>query len=157
MTLAGEHAGPAVGTIAQRSLSVLGLTVPDRGPVVIAWDEAQMNARHPEHGHNVVFHEFAHKLDMLDGAADGVPPLADAEARERWIDVCTARTSASSRVRSTRLLDPYAGVSRSEFFAVVTEVFFDRPVELEDAKPDLYDVLRGFYRQDPAARIRATR
>ena len=60
------------------------------GPVFIAWDAADDGARHPERGHNVVYHEFAHKLDMDDGTVDGTPVLAAAERRQRWIEVCTA-------------------------------------------------------------------
>jgi Mlc titration factor MtfA (ptsG expression regulator) len=124
------------------------------GPVTIAWDAAAEGARHPERGHNVVYHEFAHKLDMADGLIDGTPVFADAEARQRWIDVCTAVFEALQEGRAGELLDPYARVNPGEFFAVATETFFDRPIELEAAHPDLYDVLRDFYRQDPAARVR---
>jgi hypothetical protein len=127
-----------------------------RGPVVIAWDAASQNARHPERGHNVVFHEFAHKLDMLDGTVDGTPPLLDRATREEWIAVCTHEYRALRAGEGGPLLNPYAGVNPGEFFAVVTEVFFSQPAELHEAKPQLYAVLSGFYRQDPAARAVAT-
>jgi Mlc titration factor MtfA (ptsG expression regulator) len=124
------------------------------GPVTIAWDAAAEGARHPERGHNVVYHEFAHKLDMGDGFVDGTPVLPDPAERRRWIEVCTAVYDDVRAGRAGELLDPYAGVNPGEFFAVATETFFDRPLELEVAHPDLYEVLHSFYRQDPAARAR---
>jgi len=122
-----------------------------RGPVLIAWDAAAREARHPEHGHNVVFHEFAHHLDMLDGWVDGTPPLPDAAARQRWIDVCTDAYRRLRRGDTGGVLDGYGAVNPGEFFAVVTEVFFARPVALAAARPELYEVFAGFYRLDPVA------
>ncbi len=101
-----------------------------------------------------MYHEFAHKLDMDDGTVDGTPVLASPEERQRWIDVCTAVYDDLQEGRAGAVLDPYAGVNPGEFFAVATEAFFDQPLELEHHHPDLYDVLRSFYRQDPAARAR---
>jgi Mlc titration factor MtfA (ptsG expression regulator) len=102
----------------------------------------------------VVLHEFAHKLDMLDGMVDGTPPLLDGAARRRWIAVCTAEYDLLRAGEGGDLLRGYAAVNPGEFFAVATEVFFDRPGELQSQKPALYDVMRAFYRQDPAARAR---
>lgn len=154
VTLIGERADRIRGVVTDAPQPVLGLTQ-HNGPVLIAWDEAQENARHPERGHNVVYHEFAHKLDMLDGVVDGTPPLGSAAALERWAEVCRAEFQAlRDRAEPDPLLDDYAATNVGEFFAVVTEVFFDRPGALEHAKPELYAVLRDFYRQDPAARIR---
>jgi hypothetical protein len=128
-----------------------------RGPVILTWDAVRRGGRHPERGHNVVYHEFAHKLDMLDGAVDGVPPIADAERYDEWVAVCTdvyERLHDRLERGLPSLLDPYAATDVAEFFAVVTETFFDRPTELEAELPELYDVLSHFYRQDPAARAR---
>jgi Mlc titration factor MtfA (ptsG expression regulator) len=144
------------GVVTDSPYPILGEAAFD-GPVVIAWDEAAMNARHPERGHNVVYHEFAHKLDMDDGLVDGTPRQPDAAARQRWIEVCTAEFEAVRDGTSGELLRDYSGVNPGEFFAVATEVFFDRPVELQEHKPELYDVLAAYYRQDPAARERRTR
>ncbi|MCU1361998.1 MAG: hypothetical protein JWN99_3287 [Ilumatobacteraceae bacterium] len=122
------------------------------GPVLLVWSTAAFEARHPDRGHNVVFHEFAHQLDMLDGTVDGTPPLTDPVQRQRWIDVCTVEFERLRRGDEGILRD-YGAVDPGEFFAVATETFFTRPVELQAEKPDLYDVLRHFYRQDPAARM----
>jgi Mlc titration factor MtfA (ptsG expression regulator) len=152
MTFRGVRPGPAAGVVTDAPLPILGQAQHQRGPVVIAWDAARADARHPERGHNVVFHEFAHKLDMLDDLVDGTPPLSDRTARERWIDVCTAEYRLLRAGRGGHLLRAYATVNPGEFFAVATEVFFDLPGEMLEQKPDLYGVLRDFYRQDPARR-----
>jgi MtfA peptidase len=148
----GPRSVGAAGVVSDAELSILGETS-FTGPVFIAWDAAVAGARHPERGHNVVYHEFAHKLDMDDGTVDGTPRVAGAD-RARWIEVCTTVYEAVRDGRAGPLLDPYAGVNPGEFFAVATEVFFDQPVELQAVHPDLYEVLGSFYRQDPAARQR---
>jgi Mlc titration factor MtfA (ptsG expression regulator) len=144
----------AKGVMTDAPLPILGQANDRRGPVMIAWDAARADARHPDRGHNVVIHEFAHKLDMLDNMIDGTPPLPDAAARQRWIAVCTAEYRRLRSGQGGHLLWSYAGVNPGEFFAVATEVFFARPAELEAEKPALYEVLRDFYRQDPSARLR---
>jgi Mlc titration factor MtfA (ptsG expression regulator) len=128
-----------------------------RGPVILAWDAVRRGGRHPD-GHNVVYHEFAHKIDMADGAVDGVPPVATRQEYDRWVTVCTREYEAlRSRFEAglPTLLNPYGGTNLGEFFAVATEFFFDRPTELAEQHAELYDVLRAFYRQDPGARERA--
>jgi MtfA peptidase len=133
-----------------------------RGPVILTWDAVRRSGRHPGVGHNashqnVVYHEFAHKLDMLDGAVDGVPPLGDPAEYERWNRVCKAeyeRLRSLSDAGREGVLDPYGSTDEAEFFAFVTEAFFDAPIELADEYPALYEVLSAFYRQDTAARQR---
>ena len=128
-----------------------------RGPVILTWDSVRRSGRHPELGHNVVYHEFAHKLDMLDGAVDGVPPLRNKDEYERWNRVCKAeyeRLRALSDAGREGVLDPYGSTDEGEFFAVVTEAFFDAPLDLADEHPALYEVLAAFYQQDTAARQR---
>jgi Mlc titration factor MtfA (ptsG expression regulator) len=129
-----------------------------RGPVVLAWDRVLRDGRHPQDGHNLVYHEFAHKLDMLDGSADGTPPLQTREELARWAKACEtaflALRAATERGAAT-VLDSYGASNEAEFFAVATEHFFDRPRSLQKHLPELYQVLAGFYRQDPAAREQA--
>lgn len=122
-----------------------------RGPVVLSWSAVRRGARFPGHGQNVVYHEFAHQLDMLDGITDGTPPLGDDTARQRWVEVCTNAYDAV-RAQGSPVLRPYAGTNPAEFFAVATEVFFNLPVEVREHEPALYAELRSFFRQDPAAR-----
>ena len=120
------------------------------GPVVISWDAA---AHDPYI--NVVIHEFAHKIDMLNGEADGLPPLHREMDRRAWLaafeEAYGGFCDAVERGRDT-WLDPYAAEHRSEFFAVISEAFFEDPRETRRRYPDLYDQLKLFYRQDPAAR-----
>jgi Mlc titration factor MtfA (ptsG expression regulator) len=123
------------------------------GPVLIAWDTVVHESLHPGHGSNVVFHEFAHKLDMLDGTVDGTPPLASRPEHDRWVAVCTRLYEQVVAGGGGASLRPYAGVNAGEFFAVATESFFDAPLTLRAEHPDLYGVLAGYYRQDPAARL----
>ena len=127
-----------------------------QGPVIIIWDAALHGSRHPELGHNVIYHEFAHKLDMLDGAPDGTPPLRDRDEYRDWIAVCTRefkrlRQDAAKGRRS--FLNPYGATNEAEFFAVATEQFFDQPLLMVDQSPDLYRVLQEYYQQDPAERV----
>ncbi|MCU1427998.1 MAG: hypothetical protein JWL83_1998 [Actinomycetia bacterium] len=150
----GTYAGPVPGTVTDSVLPVLGEAHDRRGAMLIAWDEALAAARNPGRGHNVVFHEFAHKLDMLDDITDGTPPLESKEALARWVEVCTNAYTALREGIPRPPLDPYGGVSPAEFFAVATENFFDAPLALEEHEPDLFAVLRDFYKQDPADRAR---
>lgn len=124
-----------------------------RGPVVLSWNAVRQGARFPARGHNVVYHEFAHQLDMLDGITDGTPPLGDEAARVRWVEVCTAAYDTVRRSRGSPVLRAYAGTNPAEFFAVATEVFFNLPLELRAQEPALYRELQSFYRQDPAERV----
>jgi len=124
-----------------------------RGPVLLVWDKILHDAVHPERGHNVVFHEFAHKLDMLDGSVDGTPPIANREQYNRWVDVCSRRYERLKRRASQgkrTFLDTYGATNVGEFFAVATESFFSVPAELKRECEDLYSVLQEFYQQDPA-------
>jgi len=118
---------------------------------VLAWSATRRGARYPDYGQNVVYHEFAHRLDMLDGATDGTPPLQDDAAVERWRQVCNEAYD-TVRAEGSPVLRPYAGTNPAEFFAVATEVFFNQPHELCEHEPALYAELRSFYRQDPSRR-----
>ena len=124
-----------------------------RGPVVLSWSDIEQDIAHRHRrGSNVVLHEFAHKLDFLNGAANGMPPLHPDIVRERWTgDFTRAYDDLYRRLRQHRhtAIDPYAGESPAEFFAVVTEVFFEAPARLRHAYPAVYDEMRAFYRQDP--------
>ena len=123
------------------------------GPVVLSWD-----ATRNDPWMNVVIHEFAHKLDMLNGEADGLPPLHAGMDRAAWraaFDVAyDGFCDAVERDRET-WLDPYAAEHPAEFFAVISEAFFEHPGETRRRYPDVYDQLRLFYRQDPHGRIPA--
>jgi MtfA peptidase len=128
------------------------------GPVVLSWEALDDSGSVAEGGANVVIHEFAHKLDMMAGEADGVPPQPSREARERWIEVFDAefdRFCKDVERGKETFLDPYAAEHEAEFFAVASEAFFESPNALNREFPKLYGLFRDFYRQDPAARLDA--
>jgi Mlc titration factor MtfA (ptsG expression regulator) len=130
-----------------------------QGPVILVWDAVLHDARHPEQGHNLVYHEFAHKLDLLDGTADGTPPFGDRDQIAEWVSVCSReflRLRGLAEKGYKTFLDSYGAKNEAEFFAVATEEFFDRPLALQQHAPDLYHVLSAYYRQDPAGRVNRT-
>lgn len=134
--------------------AVDGHTQQRLGAVVLTWDAVKRGARDARDGHNVVLHELAHQLDFEDGATDGTPWLDSGQQYRTWARVLReeyeqhrARADANQPI----LLDPYAAQDPVEFFAVATEFFFERSRELKQRHPALYDQLRQFYRQDPAA------
>ena len=147
----GVRPGPIAGTVTADRLSVLGLAQDGRGPVVVAWDQALAGAHRAEPGHNVVLHEFAHKLDMLDGSIDGTP-LLPRDLRADWIATCTEVYDDLVAGVPRPPMRWYGATNPGEFFAVATEVFFEQSRELAAYEPRLYDVLARFYRQDPASR-----
>ncbi len=146
----GLRAGRADGTVADGPMPVIGQASAHSGPLVLSWDAVLAESRRPQWGRNVVIHEFAHKIDMADGYLDGTPPLRG-DALERWTGVVDDEFGHTEIRPSDRVLGSYAWTNPAEFFAVATERFFCRPAALADAKPDLYAVLRDFYRQDPAS------
>jgi len=122
--------------------------------LVLAWDDVKAGAADPDDGRNLVLHEFAHQLDFEDGSTDGTPALESAAQARSWAEVfgteLEALRSAADAGEPT-LLDPYGAQDPAEFFAVATETFFERGRELSRRHPKLYEELRRFYRQDPAA------
>jgi len=103
-----------------------------------------------------VIHEFAHKLDMRNGAVDGLPVLHSGMSVETWAGVFNAayldfcqRVDADAETE----IDPYAAESPAEFFAVLTEFFFEAPDVLFDTYSAVYEQMRQYYRQDPLTRL----
>jgi len=128
----------------------------ERGPVVLSGADAVRGGEHD--GINVVIHEFAHKLDMLNGAMNGFPPLHREMSQEQWAQIFTAAyadfcTQVERGLETA--LDPYGAESPAEFFAVTSEAFFETPHALQQEYPDVYRQLAAFYRQDPALRTEA--
>ena len=122
-----------------------------QGPVIVSW--ADVLASLAGSGGNVVLHEFAHKLDMRDGAADGAPYLENAAQIDAWARVMSAEYQAlveRTRRGERDVLNPYGATNAAEFFAVATESFFESSRKLQETHPELYGVLKDFYRQDTA-------
>lgn len=125
------------------------------GPVFLAWDAVRHGGTNPADGRNLVYHEFAHKLDLEDGVGDGTPVIGDRAAFETWVQVMAAAyEQLCDRAADGRrtLLDHYGATNPAEFFAVATEVFFEKPGRMKRRHAALYDVLSRYYRQDPASR-----
>lgn len=124
-----------------------------RGPVILSWHEVLAAGRRNSPGQNLVFHEFAHQLDMMNGRlTDGVPPLEADDEVQRWLDVLGPeydRLVEKCRRGHHGFIDCYGATNAAEFFAVLTEVFFENPHQLTVHHPDAYAVLRDYYRQDP--------
>lgn len=150
---AGEILIPRVetdedGVVHEFDDSVLGEAWED-GPVLLSWHGGDERAD----GVNIVIHEFAHKLDMANGGADGFPALPATMSRSTWAQVFTdayAHFCAEVGADRPTLLDPYAAEHPAEFFAVASEVFFEEPCALRAAYPEVYAQLGRYYRQDPA-------
>jgi len=122
------------------------------GSVVLSWKSVRQGAKNPEDGLNVVIHEFAHQLDQYNGTADGLPVLKERADYPEWATVM--RRSYADLLEkvgkgSRTVLDDYGATNPAEFFAVSTETFFEKPVQLEKKHPDLYRQLRRFYGLDP--------
>lgn len=132
---------------------LLGHTQRDLRALVLAWDEVRAGAADPDDGDNLVLHEFAHQLDFEDGSTDGTPSLDSGAQVRSWAQVLGDELEALRRAADggePMVLDPYGAEDPAEFFAVATETFFERPGELRQRHPRLYEELRRYYRQDPA-------
>ncbi|MEG3437864.1 M90 family metallopeptidase [Pannus brasiliensis CCIBt3594] len=126
-----------------------------RDQLVLSWQQVQQDIHNWEDGHNVVLHEFAHQLDAEDGAVQGVPLLPKDIDPDHWSKVMTEEYEklcrSSERGMKTEI-DPYGATNPAEFFAVVTETFFENPRSLRARHPALYELLQQYYRLDPARR-----
>jgi len=124
------------------------------GPVVLSWSDVRRGAACPSDGHNVALHEFAHQLDGESGGIEGAPVLGAGSSYAAWARVLGAEYQGlidDLANRRPTVLRPYGAKDPGEFFAVVTEAFFERPRDLLERHPELYAQLREFYKQDPAA------
>jgi Mlc titration factor MtfA (ptsG expression regulator) len=120
--------------------------------LVLAWDEVRHGAAGPADGENLVLHEFAHQLDFVNLRSDGTPALQTRADYLAWGRVMSAEFQAlrnASDAGLPTLLDTYGATDPAEFFAVITEAFFERPRALLRLHPKLFEQLRHFYQQDP--------
>jgi hypothetical protein len=123
-----------------------------RGPVVLSWLDVKRGSLNRDDGHNVVLHEFAHKLDEENEIMNGLPVLRDSSHYAEWAKVLSKEYDALLiRVerRKNSVLDAYGAVSPVEFFAVATESFFEKPLQMKRKLPELYEQFKRFYNLDP--------
>ena len=144
-----ERPGPVRGLVDRSPRRLAGQSGHGRGPVVLDWRTVRRQADGRSRGTNVVIHEFAHKLDQLTGAADGMPPLPTRSARDQWTQTIGTNFRRLRRRGSDGLVRMYGASSPAEYFAVTSEVFFLRPDDLRLRLPRVYDRLAEFYRQRP--------
>jgi len=129
------------------------------GTVVVSWEAILHGLENPGDGHDTATHEFAHVLDRGGGAFDGTPVLRSVEQYRPWAEVMShhyTELKAGTR-RQRRALRSYGATNEAEFFAVATESFFERPEQMHEHTPDLYQLLRGFFGCDPLQRQREAR
>ncbi len=142
----------AYGIVAEQRAVMVGESW-SQGRVVLSWPDVVGGAAIDDDGRNVVIHEFAHQLDQQTGHANGAPLLPSWHSYAAWSSVlgdAYARLRDDLAWARPTLIDAYAATSPAEFFAVVSEVFFEQPVQLASAEPALYRELRDFYKVDPA-------
>ncbi len=151
--VARSNATQPDGTVSNAPQARLGESW-TRGAVVLSWSDVQSGAANPSDGHNVVLHEFAHQIDGEDGAMDGSPALPSRARYREWARVLGGEYEhLVAGIHGHRsVIDGYGATNSAEFFAVVTEAFFERPDALRRKHAELYDELVAFYQQDPAAR-----
>lgn len=141
-----EHHDEHSGVVTEGEDTLIGEAW-DRGPVILSWADVATDLEHPFDGFNVVVHEIAHKLDMLDGAMNGMPRLRGLSRRD-WIGAMQPAydelVQAVERDRET-LIDPYAAESVDEYFAVTSELHFSDPATLRRAAPAVADLLARYY------------
>ena len=141
--------------VVHRAKRVLSGESWQHGPVILSWSDASSGVHAHGRVSNVIIHEFAHKLDMLNGVANGMPPLHSNMVREKWTESLSQAYDKLyhqlERYHHTSI-DAYAAESPAEFFAVLSEVFFENPVLLHKLYPQVYHQLSLFYRQNPRQR-----
>lgn len=132
---------------------LLGHTESHMRSLVLAWDVAKQGGLDPSDGQNLILHEFAHQLDFEDSGTDGAPALATRSEYLAWALVMKkefAALRAAAEADAPTLLDIYGATNPAEFFAIVTEAFFECPRALRERHPELYAALGQFFQQDPA-------
>lgn len=142
----GHHVSPGSGCIDVDPAH--GSDAWEHGPLVLSLADVQLDLEQPWDGCNVVVHEMAHKLDLLDGPADGVPPLVEIP-RRRWIPQFQHAYERLCKTPEASPIDHYATESPSEYFAVVSEMHYSQPALLREAEPDIAALLRSFYGPSP--------
>lgn len=139
------------GVVTHREQGLLGESWGD-GRVILAWDHVQRGARNFTDGHNVVLHEFAHQLDSESGSTNGAPFLGSLSSYRSWAAVLSrefAALQSDTLHHNETLLDQYGATNPAEFFAVATETFFEKPVQMAEQHPELFEELKKYYRIDP--------
>lgn len=139
------------GVVSQKQRGLLGESW-QNGKVILAWDSVLNGARNFVDGKNVVLHEFAHQLDSETGSTNGAPLLAGETSYRSWAAALSPEFQALQKdatIGKHSLMDHYGATNPAEFFAVATETFFEKPRRMAKNHPDLFEVMKSYYRIDP--------
>jgi Mlc titration factor MtfA (ptsG expression regulator) len=150
-TIHQQHGG---GVVTEEDVSRVGESW-QLGTVLLSWKQV-LNDTQLNSSRHVVFHEFAHQIDQADGLADGWPGALAADQEAAWAQVMAQEYQGLRTLveeGGASVLDPYGATKPTEFFATLTEIFFMRPRLLQEHHSALYDLLKGFYGQDPRRRF----
>jgi hypothetical protein len=130
----------------------LGHTAQRLAALVLAWDAVSHGASAPADGENLVLHEFAHQLDFENHVTDGTPALETRGDHLAWARVMSAEFNALRRHGAgvDSVISAYGAANPAEFFAVITEAFFERPRALKRKHPEVYAQMQQFFKQDPS-------
>lgn len=143
--------GGAGGVVSEGRKGLLGESW-SNGKVILAWDNVLHGSRNFVDGQNVVLHEFAHQLDSESGSTNGAPILAGNNCLRTWASTLSEEFSDLQKDAwkgKRSLMDHYGATNPAEFFAVSTETFFEKPAQMEKHHPELFEVLKCYYRIDP--------
>lgn len=138
--------------IVSKQKSTLSGEAWSHGPVVLSWSDIELDSLTLREGHNVIIHEFSHKLDMLNGRENGMPPLHPKMKRQEWTDSLRKayeQLHKNLEYHYRHYINDYASKNPAEFFAVVSEYFFTAPAILIEHRPEVYKQLTLFYKQTP--------
>jgi len=147
-----KHESRDAAGVLQNKPRVLSGESWELGKVILSWKDSKQDALVFNDGHNVVIHEFAHQLDQETGIANGAPFL-NYHGNKCWSHVLSnefIRLQDQAKIGEPTLLDHYGATNPAEFFAVASEVFFERPNEMKHQHSALYSQLQGFYQVNPA-------
>lgn len=145
------------GVVVESDLVRLGESW-SHGYVILSWDDVRSGAADIHDGHNVTLHEFAHQLDEEDGSANGAPLMEQRSNYVTWARILGAAYEELRRdtmFGNETVLNSYGATNPAEFFAVATETFFEKPAQLKERHPELYEELRRYYHQDPEEYLRS--
>jgi len=124
------------------------------GTIVLSWSDSLAGSVNEQDGHNVILHEFAHQLDQQNGGATGTPKLSDTTKYNQWARIFSKeyrQLKSQLWQHKDGVIDRYGATNEAEFFAVVTESFFEQPIQLRQKHAALYELLYGYYQVDPVS------
>jgi len=146
-----NHEYTDVAGVVHKSNRALSGEAWSQGPIILSWEDIHQDVHFPRYGHNIVIHEFAHKLDMLTGSANGMPPLHASMVREKWTETLSSAYQQLNQQlydEGSSTINSYAATDPAEFFAVITEYLFTAPDILKIECPEVFQLFVDFYQNN---------